>query len=204
MSKQADDLEAVRSVIAALEPFDHKDRGRIIRWACEKLGMTIPVESVASAAPPPVPSALPTPPKATESNANTPQGGLASDIKSFIAKKSPKGDNHLAATVAYFYQFEAPAAERKESIDKDDLIDACRRADRKRPARPAQVLVNAYLGGLLDRGERGQYRLNSVGENLVAMVLPDGGMAAGAPGVRRSKGKPSKAPRKRRASQGKQ
>ncbi len=204
MSKQADDLEAVRSVIAALEPFDHKDRGRIIRWACEKLGMTMPAESAAPVAPPPVPGSVATPTKAAESKVVTPSGGATPDIKSFIAKKSPKGDNHLAATVAYFYQFEAAATERKESIDKDDLIDACRKSDRKRPARPAQVLVNAYLGGLLDRGERGRYRLNSVGENLVAMVLPDGGVAPGPTGSGRGKSKPSRATGKRRAGHGKQ
>jgi hypothetical protein len=37
---------------------------------------------------------------------------------------------------------------------------------------PAQVLVNAYQDGLFDRGGKSHYKLNSVGENLVAMALP--------------------------------
>ena len=36
-------------------------------------------------------------------------------------------------------------------------------------------MINAYQQGLLDRGDPGQYVINSVGENLVAVVLPDDG-----------------------------
>jgi hypothetical protein len=34
------------------------------------------------------------------------------------------------------------------------------------------VLINAHHQGLLDRGERGKYEINAVGENLVALSLP--------------------------------
>ncbi len=172
MTKPIDDLEAVRNVVQALEPFDSKDRERIIRWASEKLGMTSShpkqpesrlQKDISTAIPKPLP----------QSESAIPSQGESSDIRSFILSKDPKNDNHLAAVVAYYYHFEAPADEQKDYITKEDLIDACRKADRKRPARPAQVLVNTYAAGLLDKGERGQYRLNSVGENLVAMVLPE-------------------------------
>ncbi|MHB2027020.1 MAG: hypothetical protein ACYCPQ_10390 [Elusimicrobiota bacterium] len=166
MTKPVDDFEAVRLVITALEPFDPKERERIIRWAAEKLGM---------AAPPPASSGA-------VDLSLTPQPGVAlpaghavpKDIKSFILQKNPRSDNQMAAVVAYFHHFEAPPAERKESIGKEDLIDASRKSDRKRMKRPEQVLVNTYHAGLLDKaGKAGQYRLNSVGENLVAMVLPE-------------------------------
>jgi hypothetical protein len=98
-----------------------------------------------------------------------------------VSQKNPGSDTHFAATIAYYYQFMAPESVRKGAISKDDLVDACRKVDRKRPATPAQVLVNAYHVGLLDRAEKGQYKLNSVGENLVAMVLP------GAPDGKRAK-----------------
>lgn len=158
MTKPADDLEAIRLVIQALEPFDSKDRERIIRWATEKLGM-----SAVPAGPQHPAGALPATP-----------GSVPKDLKSFVMAKRPKSDNQMAAVVAYYYHFEAPPAERKDSIGKEELIDACRKSDRKRPARPEQVLVNTYHAGLLDKaGSAGQYRLNSVGENLVAMVLPE-------------------------------
>lgn len=166
MAKPADDFEAVRLVIEALEPFDTKERERIIRWAAEKLGMhgAPAFTSSQSGFPPPAPASA----QAT--------AGAASqrDIKSFVLQKNPRSDNQMAAVVAYYHHFEAPPQERKDWISKEDLIDACRKSDRKRPQRPEQVLVNTYHAGLLDRaGSPGQYRLNSVGENLVAMVLPE-------------------------------
>lgn len=171
MTKPADDLEAIRLVIQALEPFDSKDRERIVRWAEEKLGMT----SASTITPPTGSAAAPNPalPHQAAAPAPTPATGVK-DIKTFVMAKQPKSDNQMAAVVAYFHHFEAAAGERKESIGKEDLIDACRKSDRKRPARPEQVLVNTYHAGLLDKaGTAGQYRLNSVGENLVAMVLPE-------------------------------
>ena len=154
-----DDLDALRTVIDALEPFDRSDKERIIRWAIEKLGidgpkfLTSPQNiSIGGQAPPPV-------------------GGTGPDIKSFIASKAPQSDNHLAAVVAYYYKFEAPV--KKESITKEDILNACRLAGTARPKRPQQTLVNAHQIGLLDKGsDKGSYEINSVGENLVAVTLP--------------------------------
>lgn len=166
MTKPADDFEAVRLVIDALEPFDPKERERIIRWAAEKLGMVAPPPASSGAA------ALSLAPQPSAPLAAGP--AVSKDIKSFVLQKNPRSDNQMAAVVAYFHHFEASPSERKESIGKEDLINACRKSDRNRPKRPEQVLVNTYHAGLLDKaGTAGQYRLNSVGENLVAMVLPE-------------------------------
>jgi len=43
MPVKTDDLEAVRLVAETLQPFTVDDRERIIRWAREKLGMTVAV-----------------------------------------------------------------------------------------------------------------------------------------------------------------
>jgi hypothetical protein len=68
------------------------------------------------------------------------------------------------------------------------LVEACRQVDRKRSKVPAQVLVNAYRDGLFDRGGKGSYKLNSVGENLVAMALPGTNGAAKTPKRTRKSG----------------
>src|SRR5207244_13278110 len=165
-------------------------RDRILGWVREKLGMAVPAAAAASVGGAPV-STIPSP------IAN--QRDTGQDIASFIASKAPVSDVHFAATVAYYYQFVAPPKERKNAITRDDLVDACRKAPRKRPKRPAQVLVNAYHDGFLDRGERGQYRLNSVGENLIAMVLPgDGGSAPSGKSRSRRKSSPKSGSRKPR------
>lgn len=164
MTGKGDDLEAVRVVAETLEPFSTEDRERIIRWARERVGMTA---GIAPADIRTTDTMAPTVPAAATQVA---QGAV--DIKQFVTDKSPKSDVHFAATVAYYYQFVAPPTQRKEAITKDDLVEACRQVPRKRPARPSQVLVNAYQDGVLDRGDKGRYKLNSVGENLVAMALP--------------------------------
>lgn len=178
MSSKPDDLEAVRSVADTLQPFANDDRERIIRWAREKLGMNTST-AVASAV-------------RVEVGTDAPRDGAAAgtqsvvDIKKFVNEKAPKSDVHFAATVAYYYLFKASENQRKDAITKEDIVEACRQVDRKRPKRSAQVLVNAYHDGLFDRGERGSYKLNSVGENLVAMALP-GANETGKTPTRRNK-----------------
>ena len=165
MTAKSDDLEAVRVLAATLEPFKGDERERIIRWAREKLGMS---SSTGGSSAPSMPSS-----ESIAADAVKPLPPPAgTDIKKFVAQKDPKSDVHFAATVAYYHQFIAPTDERKDSITKDDIVEACRQVDRKRPRVPAQVLVNAYHDGVFDRGQRGHYELNSVGENLVAMALP--------------------------------
>lgn len=183
MTKIIDDLEAVRTIIQVLESFDSKDRERIIRWAKEKLGMQ-PTGQTS------------TTPKQDQSIIMPPAGsaatGVIKDIKSFISEKSPKNDMQLAAAVAYYYHFEAPEGQQKEFITSEDLLDACRKADCTRPTNPGQTLRNAFQSGLLDRaGEKGQFRLNAVGENLVAMVLPEGEGGGSVKPAKKTKKKPT-------------
>ena len=167
---QTDDLEAVRILVETLQSFDSKDQERIIRWAREKIGLAPSTPRQSATAP------------AEAANLGTQLGapvalsaGGRQDIKSFVNEKNPGSDNQFAAVVAYYYQFEAPEEEKKEAINSEDLQEACRKASRTRLASPLNTLNNAHKGGLLDRaGERGAFKVNSVGENLVAMTLPGG------------------------------
>ncbi len=170
MTTKVDDLEAVRILADTLQPFTSDDRERIIRWAREKLGMTGSVV-------PAVPQRIDVGADSARDAAAAGSQGIV-DIKKFVNDRAPRSDVHFAATVAYYHQFKAPENQRKDSITKEDLVEACRQVDRKRPKVPAQVLVNAYHDGLFDRGGKGHYKLNSVGENLVAMALPGESEAA--------------------------
>ena len=169
MSKPQDDLEAVRILTETLEPFDSKERERIIRWTMEKLGMTNAMPGGSS------PASIPPEQNQVKVSPITQdrQQIRKTDIKTFIESKSPKSAIQIATVVAYYFRFEAPSDKRKDVINKDDLVDAVRKADLTRPQRPEQVLVNAFHAGYLDRSEeKGQYQINAVGENLVAMTLP--------------------------------
>src|SRR5579863_4921816 len=172
MTQPKDDLAAVRAVTEALDGFDPKDQERIIRWAREKIGL-----SVAPATPPATPtgSFLPGPPAVVP-----PASGSAptKDLKTFVEEKKPKNDVQFAATVAYYHRFEAATDQRRAEINADDLQEGCRLVGRERLKRPGQTLINAHTLGLLNKGSQsGYYGVNSVGENLVAVALPGDGTA---------------------------
>ena len=129
-------------------------------------------------------------------------GNGAMDIKTFMAMKKPSKDVQFAAAVAYYHRFEAPPAERKDAINKEDLQEAARKAKRERFANPLQTLSNAHTLGPLDKGtEKATFTLNSVGENLVAMTLPaDGSTNTKRRGKKRTPKKARKSETKRVAA----
>jgi hypothetical protein len=190
MAKRIDDLEAVRTVTTALGGFSPEEQERIIRWAREKLGLSTvqrPHLDARTPQQPPSPAASPRPGEPT-SVAQPPAS--ARDLKTFVNGKNPKNDIQFAATVAYFYRFEAPPEQRRNEIDAAILQDACRLASRKRFKNPLTTLNNSKSQGLLDSGtEAGKFVVNTVGENLVAMTLPS---QSGGPVQVRKPTKPAK------------
>lgn len=159
MADEFDDLEAVRKVVEAIEGFDAEEQERILRWAREKSGL-----AETTAAPQT---------QVTEVDASSTRARQTTDIKTFVASKNPKADTHFAATVAYYYKFEAPESEREDYITGEDLQEACRKVGRERLTNPGRTIRNAHITGLMDKGpDRGEYGINTVGENLVAMTLP--------------------------------
>jgi hypothetical protein len=164
MTKPTDDYEAVRIVVSALEGFDSTAQERILRWAREKVGL---------AGSPSTPLSSPAVKPLTVDVSGSMQTPSTRDLKTFVNEKNPGSDVQFAATVAYFYRFEAPPQERKNEITSNDLQEACRLTNRERLILPAQTLRNAHGLGLLDKGSSsGLFTINSVGENLVAMTLP--------------------------------
>ena len=174
MSKaNIDVFEAARNVADILKSVNVDDRKLVVRWVMEKLGDPVSKVSLTTNAPPQ--SAQ----KDIALSIIPAQGALSrapvNNIKAFLNSKKPKNDVQLAATVAYYYAFEVPADKKKHSIGKSELMEAVRKYGRKRPNNPQQVLLNAKNLGYLDSSERGQFKINSVGENLVAMTLPGTG-----------------------------
>jgi len=98
--------------------------------------------------------------------------GQPKNIKSFFSEKKPKNDLQSAAVMAYFCRFEATQAERKEALSAKDLQEASRQARGYVFKDPLKTLNNAVASGYFDRAGRGEFKLNAVGENLVAMTLP--------------------------------
>ena len=152
MTKPIDDLEAIRTILTTLEPFEVVDRQRILRFVLEKLDLTVP------------PSAQKT--EQQDANRTQTQSTPTTPIKNlstFVKEKNPKNDVQFAATVAYFHRFEAPPDKRRIEINAEDLQDATRLAPRERFKHPGQTLRNAKNLGLLDNGsQEGFFAINSV------------------------------------------
>jgi hypothetical protein len=156
-----------------------KDRQqKILRWVAEDLDISqfAPVNTQDPPPPPP--------------GSNLPDPARTTDLRSFVASKSPKSDMQFAAVAAYFYRFEAAPADRRETISAENLQDASRLANWPRMSRPRNTLNNAKAQGYLDSVGRGQYGINSVGENLVAMTLPGADPASAAGRARITKARP--------------
>jgi len=94
------------------------------------------------------------------------------DIRTFFQEKKPRSFSEAAATVAFYLQYvESEATNRREAIDVDILKDELRKANFQLPKVLSQVLVDAKKTGYLDAVGTGQYKLNSVGYNLVKFAL---------------------------------
>ena len=177
---EIEDFDTAKAVFEKLKDLPEDRRKTILTWIAEGLGISLAKpDSPSPPAPPPPPGTYPPPP---------PPGG-ATDIKTFIAGKAPKSDNQFAAAVAYYYRFEAPPESRKETINGDDLQEAARLAGRARLQAPRGTLNNAKAAGYLDSGTPGEFSINSVGENLVAMTLPGTAESASNNTRRRKKAK---------------
>lgn len=189
-----DDLEAVRTISAALSGFSPDEQERILRWVREKIGLAPAVRTLADARIPPTTLPVAAPARQVEQPAAPQMPASGKDLKTFVSGKNPRSDAQFAATVAYFYRFEASPDQRKNEVDAAALQDACRLAGRARLNHPLMTLNNAKNQGLLDSGsEKGTFTINTVGENLVAMTLP--GQAEGT--TKGSKPKKPKKPQKK-------
>lgn len=168
MSDSKSDFDVAKAVSDLLDGIEKEHQQRVLRWVAESLDITLHIKVHGASDQAAVPAGD-APQIATPSVAAR---GAAIDIKSFMEEKKPKSDTQFAAATAYYYRFEAAAGDRKESINAEVLQDAARLAGRARFPKPLVTLNNAKKQGYVDASERGAFKINSVGENLVAMTLP--------------------------------
>lgn len=166
MSNPTNVFDAGKAIVEQLTPLEPDQRARVLRWVAESLDITLHVKSqvherTSSIQPTEADTPEPSAPAST---------AVGADIKTFITSRAPKSDMQFATAVAYYYRFEAPVAQRKDAIDAETLQDATRLCGVARLANPGNSLGNAAGQGYLDRAGGGQFKINTVGENLVAMA----------------------------------
>jgi hypothetical protein len=169
----ADDFDVAKKVFDELRELPTERQERVLRWVAETLG----IKSLAPGAiapPPAVQTTVGPPGLGTIPLSPSTAPSASRDIRTFVAEKAPASENQFAAVVAYYYRFESPPEQRRNTIGAADLQEAARLAGRKRLSNPRQTLKNAKALGYLDNPARGEFSINTVGENLVAMTLPGG------------------------------
>jgi hypothetical protein len=169
MTTTTNEFDVAKAVVDQLQGVQKEQQQKILRWVIEHLGLDVrgsPLADQRMTA------------TSTMSGEATNSQGTANqqrpvDIKTFVDSKRPKNDVQLATVVAYYHHFEAPSQDRKDSIDAKLLKNSMRLIGRLRTSEWAlRTLNNAKTLGYVDSPERGQFQINSVGENLVLMTLP--------------------------------
>jgi len=172
-------VQAITKVMDALSPLDTEAREHVLEFVLKRMSINVGKSAVAT--PPATPGYAPPPP---------PPATIGMDIRTFAGEKGPKTLNEKVAVMAFFLANLAPPEERRDFITSEDIKPYFTQANFELPTGPANMtLTNAKNAGYLNALERGQYKLNSVGHNLVAHKLPKRDGSSSAP---RRNNKPAK------------
>ena|SRR5262245_18755 len=161
------ELRAIAILLGALEPLSNEARLNVVTYVFRRLGIEF--------APAAVRQGMHGPPDAGpgERPPFDPDAAGIIDIRSFKEEKQPKTASEMVAVAAYYLAHLAPPDERRDYIVADDIRRYFLQAVFPLPSAPPHMtLVNAKNAGYLDARERGQYRLNPVGYNLITNKLP--------------------------------
>lgn len=183
-------LAAAQKIVTELDGMPKDDQALALKFAMESLKLQMPIAQ-AQVSHTPVHSTQTAPLISPVAHTQS------KDIKSFTTAKAPKSDQQFTAVVAYYYQFEAPGEQRKDSVDAATMREAARMAGRRQVNDWSITLSNAMRSGYLDKGDRGAFKLNAVGENLVAITLPDNSAPGNGGGSRKKPAKKKQAKAKK-------
>lgn len=178
----ATEMDVLRDVVTALAAVPPAAQVRILKYAREWL--ELPKDSAESQFV--IPARAATPVHAESGNAEAPT--WIPNIRTLRENKKPSTNVEMAALVAYYLSELAPEAERSDTLDSSMITKYFKQAGHPIPDKPVYTLRDAKNAGYFDTAERGQYKINPVGYNLVVHGLPREGGAAGS--TKRAPGRP--------------
>jgi hypothetical protein len=157
------ELDAIGIILGAMQSLDGESIQRVLDYVLGRLSIGRSVSASTS-----TPTVVSVTPQVRDAIHSTRQLSIR-DLKE---EKKPTDSNQMAALVAYYLSEMAPEGERKDAINSSDLEKYFKQAGFKLPSAIPQALPNAAAAGYFDATERGLYRLNPVGYNLVVHGLP--------------------------------
>ena len=168
MSEKIDnEIEAIKTILTTLQFLDDEIRKNVLDYVLKRINFN--PSTVFANQQQPNPGEIFT----AEQLINTGGGHDEVHIKQFKETKGPKSAIEMAALVAYFLQYLAPSAERKDKVNVSDLETWFRIADFPLPGSDMKfVLVNTKNAGYFDNVGGGDFKLNAVGYNLIKHNLP--------------------------------
>lgn len=163
------EIEAIKVVLAALQPLAPEVREVVLDYVLKRLGMkahNLPEGHTAVAEK--KSTALERGEQLqTMTGASTPI-----HIKDLKEEKQPKSAIEMAVLVAYYLSHVITDPDRKGTVSAKDLDTYFKIADFKLPAKQESNLQNAKNAGYFDAVGSGEYKLNPVGYNLAVHTLP--------------------------------
>ncbi len=158
------EIEAIGTVLTALEPLDAKARQSVLHYILRRLDIEVQdLSHVMGPEPPP-------PPPPGEPGVMEPPTQV--HIKDLVKQKQPRSAQEMATLVAYYLAYKVPKIQQKQTITTKDMETYFKIADFKLPTKPQFTLVNTKKAGYLDSAGEGEYKLNPVGYNLVVHSMP--------------------------------
>jgi hypothetical protein len=162
------EIEAIKTVLHALEPLDERVRTTVLQYVFQRLGIAQHLNSTGA-----VPNASNSPPPAAAEAPKSSDSDVGQiHIKQFKDEKKPRSANEMAALVAYYLSHLAEEGARKDRIAAKDVETYFKIAGYPLPSKTAMTLPNAKAAGYLDASGNGEYKLNAVGHNLVVHSMP--------------------------------
>lgn len=164
MTDEDKELKAMGAVIEALTPLEDDARNRVVDYVMQRMKLTLAA---------PAPSGLQI--SYEKGSDFAPPRGQPTDIRSLTAEKQPRSANEMVALVAYYLSELAAPDEHMDTVNIDLVKRYFKMAGFPLPSVLKNALLNAEQAGYLQKVNRGEYKLNPVGYNLVAHSLPRSG-----------------------------
>ena len=111
-------------------------------------------------------------PKQSKSPTKTGQKEIM-DIRSLAEQKKPRTATEKIVLVGFYLSEIAKGSEKTEQFSSNQIEKYFKQAKFKLPANIFVELNRAKLAGYIENAQRGKYKLNPVGYNLIAYNLPE-------------------------------
>lgn len=193
----ADEGKAISTLMSVLKPLEPEARTHVIEFVLKRLAITLNSSAPSQSTTGPMAKNAPSLPE-VQFEPEPRVSESPTDIRSFADLKRPSTVNEKVAVVAFYLAHLASPPEQRDYLIADDIKPYFIQADFELPTAPPRItLSNAKNAGYLNGLGDGQFRLNSVGYNLVAHKLPaqDVGVKKRATKKKAKKSKPNKARR---------